>query len=174
MPCAKNLRLIKSDPRVYKQTKYLSRWISNFNVDRLLGKKRASFSVFRRCWIGLIIVAVLLSILWSRVHRNGLSAAYSDAVLVVGMSLQAAKLVCGTNPGCRNKGAQEANGLPILPLFQSEKAMNRRRAELAVIPELLRFAVVGAVGFLVNTIAVTAASCVVDLYTTGQLAGWLR
>jgi putative flippase GtrA len=41
-----------------------------------------------------------------------------------------------------------------------------------VVPELLRFAVVGAVGFLVNTIAVTATSYVVDLYTTGAI-GWL-
>ncbi|MEH2687381.1 GtrA family protein [Bradyrhizobium diazoefficiens] len=31
---------------------------------------------------------------------------------------------------------------------------------------------VGAVGFLVNAIAVTAASCVVDLYTT-EAIGWL-
>jgi putative flippase GtrA len=41
-----------------------------------------------------------------------------------------------------------------------------------VIPELLRFAVVGAVGFLVSAIAVTAASLRVDLYTTGAI-GWL-
>jgi hypothetical protein len=41
--------------------------------------------------------------------------------------------------------------------------------KLAVVPELLHFALVGAVGFFVNAIAVTAASCVVDLYTTGAI-----
>jgi putative flippase GtrA len=41
-----------------------------------------------------------------------------------------------------------------------------------MVPEFLRFAVVGAVGFLANAVAVTAASYVVDLYTTGGI-GWL-
>lgn len=41
-----------------------------------------------------------------------------------------------------------------------------------MVPEFLRFAVVGAVGFLANAVAVTAASHVVDLYTTGAI-GWL-